>query len=61
MIAGFSFRVDVWVSPDRLEHGENERRSIARMLKEEIESNLESVPGIFQVHVETIKKARRTR
>lgn len=61
VITGFHFHVEVWVSPDRLERSDNETRSIARVLKEEIQSNLESLPGTFEVTVKQVKPARRRR
>lgn len=64
MIRGFTYRVEVWVSPDRLERTTDDRRSLAQMLKDEIQSNLEDLRGVFQAQVARTKtktKGRKSR
>jgi hypothetical protein len=60
MIKNVNFHVEIWVSPDQVETAEDETRSIGRVLQEEIQSNLEGLRGIFQVHVTRVERKRRT-
>ena len=61
MITGVSFHVEILVFPDRIDRPGNNTRSIPQVLEEEIQSNLESLPGVFQVTVTRINDRRRPR
>ena len=61
MITGVSFHVEVRFSPDRIDRRDDDTRSIPQLLKEEIQSNLESLPGVFQATVTRVNASRRPR
>ena len=49
MTAKLSFQLDVWITPEDLERPDDDSRSPGVLLKDEIQSNLESLRGISQV------------
>jgi hypothetical protein len=61
VIQKVTFWVEVWISPERWERATDDRRSVARLLKDEIESNLESVRGVVHVTVQRLPCPRRKR
>ena len=49
MTTKLSFQLDVWITPEDLERPDDDSRSPAALLKDEIQSNLESLRGIYRV------------
>ena len=49
MATKLSFQLDVWITPEDLERPDDDSRSLAALLKDEVQSNLESLRGISRV------------
>ena len=49
MTTKLSFQLDVWITPEDLERPDDDSRSLVALLKDEVQSNLESLRGISRV------------
>ena len=60
MATKLSFQLDVWITPEDLERPDDDSRSLAALLKDEVQSNLESIRGISRVVIRNLESSSLT-